>query len=69
MNNLAPGKYYATLLVYEEGEYGNIMRFDRVEHAMNFEIIDNNEITWNSNWWGCIRMNDIKLIESLNVKK
>ena len=61
--NFAPGIYSATILTYEHNyEYGNQVGIDRVPNAINFKIEESdNDITWNSSYWGQTKFNNIKI--------
>ncbi len=59
--NLASGKYSVVAVPYERDEYGNQVTIDRVEPAMFFEIIDEDEdrLLWHHSWWGHVRFDDM----------
>lgn len=46
---MAAGGYTAIFVLYEVNELGSYSDMDRVEHGLNFEIIDN-EDAGNINW-------------------
>ncbi|WP_195515208.1 ABC transporter ATP-binding protein [Paraclostridium bifermentans] len=55
ISQLAPGKYTVIFVLYQVNKFGTYSDIDRVEHGLNFEIIedDNNEkIEWTHRWWG-----------------
>ena len=57
ISRLAPGKYTVIFVLYEVNELGIYSDMDRVEHGLNFEIIDNEDagnINWTHRWWGHI---------------
>ena len=55
ISQLAPGKYTVIFVLYQVNKFGTYSDIDRVEHGLNFEIVedDNNEkIEWTHRWWG-----------------
>lgn len=55
ISRLAPGRYTVIFVLYEVNELGTYSDMDRVEHGLNFEIIDNKDagnINWTHRWWG-----------------
>lgn len=64
-NNLAAGKYWVIAVTYERDEYGNQTVIDRVEPAMCFEVVDEDEdhLIWIHPWWGHVRFDDMILTD------
>ena len=67
-DNFAVGKYRAVALAFEFDERGNQVGVDRVDPAMNFEIVDNraNSLLWLPQYWGHVRFDDM-VIEKVRV--
>ncbi|MBO5128769.1 MAG: ATP-binding cassette domain-containing protein [Oscillospiraceae bacterium] len=63
--NLAPGIYKAVALTYEYDKLGNQIGVDRVDPAMNFEIVEkmNASLKWLSKYWGHVHFNDMEVVE------
>lgn len=61
--NFAAGKYYAILLAYEEDGDGHQMDTDRVEPALFFEVVENenDSLNWLHQYWGHTRFKDIQI--------
>ena len=66
IGQLAPGKYSATLILYERDNQGVELRHECVEPAFSFEIVTdkNNKLffDWNSGW-GNICFNRMEMVE------
>lgn len=55
ISRLAPGRYTVIFVLYEVNELGIYSDMDRVEHGLNFEIVENEDssnINWTHRWWG-----------------
>ncbi|MBR1676346.1 MAG: ABC transporter ATP-binding protein [Clostridia bacterium] len=64
--NIAPGSYKLVALAYEYDEFGNQVGIERVDPAMFFEIIQNeNGLVWHHQWWGHIHFDDLRIDEVL----
>lgn len=63
--NLTAGKYFVIAVSYERDDYGNQEGVDRVEPAMFFEIIDEDEdrLVWLHSWWGHVRFDDMTVTD------
>ena len=64
-NGLAPEKYLMKIVVYEVGSFGKNRNLDVVDEACCFEIIqmgENNEMVWNSKWWGHLMLPTITVL-------
>lgn len=63
--NLTAGKYSVIAVSYERDDYGNQEGVDRVEPAMFFEVIDEDEdrLIWLHSWWGHVRFDDMKVTD------
>ena len=61
--NLAPGRYRAVALTYEQNEYGTQIGVDRVDPALCFEITNSTKdnLTWLHQYWGHVRFDDIDI--------
>ena len=61
--HLAPGRYKADMVAYSTDAFGNDIYLDGIIPALNFEIIENEAASENSNWlhkyWGHVRLTDI----------
>lgn len=72
INGLAPGRYSAIFVLYELNEYGAYNDVDRVEKALNFEvIIDEKEfenISWTHRWWGHVIFPNLKNLYNENLE-
>lgn len=66
LTGLAPGKYTAIFVLFQMNDKGTYSDIDRVEDALNFEIIKNEEdkryINWTHRWWGHTELNELKKI-------
>lgn len=65
LSSLAPGKYSAIILLTQINEYGTFADADRVEKALNFEVINNEEddlekVVWSHRWWGHVALPEIE---------
>ena len=64
--SLAPGIYYADLVVYEVNENGVGNRMDVVGSAFHFEIVhrngEDNNLKWGHRAWGHIRFPELKIV-------
>lgn len=61
---LAPGPYYLKLAAYHVNQFGTEEHFDVVDKAVYFSIDDEsvtNNMAWSHQWWGHVRLPDIKL--------
>lgn len=59
---LTRGKYRVYLVLFEKNEFGTCEDHDLVLPAFAFSIEDQNDITWNVNAWGHIKLPDIDFI-------
>lgn len=66
--NLAPGSYKAVALAYERDCFGNQIGVDRVDPALFFEIVqnENSDLVWLTQYWGHIKFDDM-LIEDMEI--
>ena len=66
--SLAPGKYHVDIVVYSYNDLGIEQFMDGVYPGFVFEITEDidgeNELLWNHRYWGHVRLDDIKLLES-----
>ena len=67
-NHLAPGSYKAVALAYERDCFGNQIGVDRVDPALFFEIVQNEDanLVWLTQYWGHIKFDDIS-IEDIEI--
>lgn len=67
LGGLAPGKYTAIFVLFQMNDKGTYSDIDRVEDALNFEIIkdeeDQNFINWTHRWWGHTELAGLKKIK------
>ena len=64
-NHLAPGAYRFDMLAFEMNDFGMQDWTDKVEGALNLEIIKQQTgIEWLPQWWGHVNLPDIHLISS-----
>lgn len=72
INGLAPGRYSTIFVLYELNEYGAYNDVDRVEKALNFEVvIDEKEfenISWTHRWWGHVMFPNLKNLYNENLE-
>ena len=63
IENLAPGKYLAKIVIYQNGEAGSFINYDVVEEGFSFEIAQdkNEKLDWQHRWWGHTRLPEIEL--------
>ena len=63
-NNLTPGRYTCSALLYDRTQFGNQNWIDRVYPALSFEIIpdETRDLNWNHRFWGHVQFDDIKII-------
>lgn len=63
--NLTAGKYSVIAVSYERDDYGNQEGVDRVEPAMFFEVIDEDEdrLIWLHSWWGHVRFDNMTVTD------
>lgn len=61
--NFAPGSYKAVALAYEYDHLGQQIGVDRVEPAMFFEIIqdENETLVWNTQYWGHVKFDEMTI--------
>lgn len=61
--NYAPGKYYAVAVLFERDQYGNQVVIDRVDPALAFEVLKNDEedLIWLHQYWGHVKFNDMSV--------
>ena len=67
ISRLAPGRYTVIFVLYESNELGNYSDMDRVEHGLNFEIVENKDsdnINWTHRWWGHVVLPKIVKIKN-----
>lgn len=65
ISQLAPGKYTVIFVLYQVNKFGTYSDIDRVEHGLNFEIIDeytDENIEWTHRWWGHIMLPKLERI-------
>lgn len=53
---LTRGKYQTCLVLYEKNEFGTLNHYDVIVSAFSFEIEDKIDITWDTVWWGHIKL-------------
>ena len=62
---LAPGKYFVKLTFFSLNENGTAVFHDVVTDAFGIEKLqdrhENNDITWNQNWWGSVMFPEIDI--------
>ncbi len=65
LTNMAPGVYRIYLNMFECGSSGDLHSLDQSD-CISIEIIDDgqNSLIWHREWWGAIRLNPVKRIES-----
>ncbi|WP_346846597.1 MULTISPECIES: polysaccharide ABC transporter ATP-binding protein [unclassified Clostridium] len=72
ISTLAPGKYSAILLLTQMNQYGSYTDVDRVERALNFEIIPEEseieKVAWTHRWWGHVSLPEVKKVSNTNEK-
>lgn len=68
LTGLAPGKYTAIFVLFQMNDRGTYSDIDRVEDALNFEVLkdesDKRYINWTHRWWG-----HIELPELINIRE
>ncbi len=66
IKNLAEGKYFASIALYQNDKVGNSIILDHVTRAFSFDIIndkeDNNILNWEHKWWGSINFPQLEII-------
>lgn len=63
-SNLVPGMYYLHVVAFEKNEFGAYNNLDKPDRKVFFEVYaDNNDIVWNKEWWGTVKLNTLKLVE------
>lgn len=65
LSSLAPGKYSAIILLTQINEYGTFADADRVEKALNFEVVNSEgneleKVSWTHRWWGHVVLPEIE---------
>ena len=67
--NLAPGRYYARLVMYSVNEFGTTQTHDVVDEAFAFDIQNNadavNKITWEHKYWGALQFPQMEIKEEV----
>lgn len=68
ISNLADGKYFFYLDIYEMNSFGAHRSFDHPVQNIFFEIIRNKEsnIKWFREGWGSVKLNQIQVIEEVH---
>lgn len=63
IQNLAPGKYLAKIVLYQANNMGAFENLDVVNEAFSFEIKDSkdNKLNWQHRWWGHTKFPEIKI--------
>ena len=56
---LTPGKYKVYLVLFQRNEYGTCSDHDLIIPAFHFEMVGEQDITWNMITWGHIRFPDM----------
>lgn len=60
---LAPGRFYLTPVLYGVNDYGAFEVYDHTDCSIGFEVCSvlgfNENIPWNQNWWGSIRLPEL----------
>lgn len=65
ISRLAPGRYTVIFVLYEVNDMGTYSDMDRVEHGLNFEVIENEDsvnINWTHRWWGHVVLPQLEKI-------
>ena len=66
IKNLAEGKYFASIALYQNDKVGNSIILDHVTRAFSFDVInnkeDNNILNWEHRWWGSVRFPQLEII-------
>lgn len=66
IEGLMSGKYDVSLILFEKNGYGTSTDIDAIRAAFSFEILTNSSLTWNSRFWGNIRLPDMKCYQDEN---
>ncbi len=65
-SHLSPGKYFVKLELTRPDGYGSEEKYDMVNEAFNFEVIDSKagleNLNWYSHFWGSIVLPEIKIL-------
>ena len=64
ISNFAPGDYWIKFALYDVNDIGMEEHYDVLDKAVFFRIAENtvvNNMTWQHNWWGHIRLDNITL--------
>lgn len=66
IKNLAEGKYFASIALYQNDKVGNSIILDHVTRAFSFDVIndkeDSNILNWEHRWWGSVRFPQLEII-------
>lgn len=73
ISRLVTGKYQLLVILCEVGELGGYRDFDGVYPACVFDVenskLNDYSFEWNRKHWGCIQLNDLKMIKPENKLK
>ena len=64
--NLAPGNYFAKIVLFDIGEFGNVQNLEVVDNAFSFEVVqreENNNVVWQRQYWGDIMFPEIIIVK------
>ncbi len=65
-DNLAEGKYFGSIALYQTDSFGNSVVHDHISRAFSFEILDaahhKDHLEWDSYIWGSVRLNSTEVI-------
>lgn len=65
LSNIAEGKYFASISIFQKDSVGHDLLLDHVTRAISFEIVNKNQtdtLIWQHKYWGCTKFDDIKFI-------
>lgn len=67
--NFAPGRYRVVALAYEYDKFGNQVGVDRVDPALVFEVINDEQesLVWLHQYWGHVCFDDMK-VKNMRIK-
>ena len=67
VSNLAQGKYFASIALYQSDKVGNSVILDHVTRAFSFDVINNKDdkqmLNWEHRWWGSVRFPELEICE------
>ena len=65
-DNLAEGKYFGSIALYQTDSFGNSVVLDHISRAFTFEILDatrqKDHLEWDHHYWGSVNLNSTEVI-------